>query len=313
MLAEVKSIENALKQILYGCVEHVHATKAALYLSASHDLNEKKYEIVTSYQYNPADRKTVSANDDLVDRLAVKRGPFYVNGLAADQRLADMLFKQGNDRMLVAPFFSRGRMVGFIDMRDKAGKKPFEPVDVHAANAIAEEILNVLASHRLYGLGGIPLVEEAQRKSTLLSAPLIAVPNPASPAKAAQGPVLSPESLKTIEAARSIMSKRQLAPQGGKRTLGESDLEIVRLLLPAALAIPGAVLASFSAVGHIGNPQAIVSIANVTDDALELLKIHLQDWLRQQNQRTSRRRKCSSSIRSDRRSCRSARKRSCRS
>ena len=282
MLAEVKSIENALKQILYGCVEHVHATKAALYLSASHDLNEKKYEIVTSYQYNPADRKSVSANDDLVDRLAVKRGPFYVNGLAADQRLADMLFKQGNDRMLVAPMFSRGRMIGFIDMRDKAGKKPFEPVDVNAANAIAEEIMNVLASHRLYGLGGIPLVEEEQRKSTLLSAPLIAVPN--APGKAAPGPVLSPESLKTIEAARNIMSKRQLAPQGGKRMLGESELELVRLLLPAALAIPGAVLASFSAIGHIGNPQLIVSIANVTDDALELLKIHLQDWLRQQNQ-----------------------------
>ena len=48
MLDEIRSLENAFKQILYGCVEHVHATKAALYLSASHDLNEKKYEIVTS-------------------------------------------------------------------------------------------------------------------------------------------------------------------------------------------------------------------------------------------------------------------------
>jgi hypothetical protein len=121
MLNEVKAIEGTLKQILYGCVEHVQATKAALYLSSSHDLNEKKYEIVTSYQYNVADRKTVTANDDLVDRLSVKRAPFFVNGLGADQRLAEMLFRQGNDRMLATPLFSRGRLVGFIDMRDKPG------------------------------------------------------------------------------------------------------------------------------------------------------------------------------------------------
>ncbi|MFP5246478.1 MAG: hypothetical protein ACLGH0_07260, partial [Thermoanaerobaculia bacterium] len=88
MLPEIKALENQLKQILYGCVEHVHATKAALYLSASHDLNEKRYEIVTSYQYNPADRKSVNANDDLVDRLTVKRSPFFINGLGADQRFA---------------------------------------------------------------------------------------------------------------------------------------------------------------------------------------------------------------------------------
>ena len=138
MLPEIKSLENTLKQILYGCVEHVHATKAALYLSSSHDLNEKTYEIITSYQYNPANRKTLTANDDLVDRLAVKRSTFFVNGVGTDQRFAEMLFRQGNDRLLAAPIFSRGRLVGFIDMRDKAGKKPFEPVDVNAANSIAE-------------------------------------------------------------------------------------------------------------------------------------------------------------------------------
>ena len=33
MLAEIKALEPQLKQIVYGCVEHVQATKAALYLS----------------------------------------------------------------------------------------------------------------------------------------------------------------------------------------------------------------------------------------------------------------------------------------
>jgi hypothetical protein len=281
MLAEVKSLENALKQILYGCVEHVHATKAALYLSSSHDLNEKKYELVTSYQYNPADRKTVTANDDLVDRIAVKRGAFFVNGLAADQRLAEMLFRQGNDRLLVAPIFSRGRLVGFIDMRDKAGKKPFELPDVNAATSIAEQVMQVLAAHKLYGLGGIPVAQETPA-APRLSAPNIAPPS--QPKSAVEsvlqpGQILSPDSLRIIEAARQVMSKRQLGPTGSKRVFGDADLEVVRLLLPAALAIPSAVLACFSAIGHIGNPQMIVSIANVTADAMDALQKHLQEWL----------------------------------
>jgi hypothetical protein len=285
MLAEVKSLENALKQILYSCVEHVRATKAALYLSSSHDLNEKKYEIVTSYQYNPVDRKSVTANDDLVDRLSVKRSAFFVNSIGADQRFAEMLFRQGNDRLLVAPLFSRGRLVGFIDMRDKAGRKPFEAVDVTAANTIADEVLKVLASHKLFGLGAIPLSEEPARLPTLTSAPhLIAIGSATQETTLrADGQLLSAESMKTIEAARTIMSKRQLSPHGDKRVLGDADLEIVRLLLPAALAIPGALLACFSAIGHINNPQAIVSIANVTDDAMEMLQTHLLAWLKRNN------------------------------
>src|SRR5215212_9330237 len=141
MIAELKSIEAQLKQVLYGCVEHVQATKAALYLSASRDLNDKRYELVTHYQYNPADRKVVTANDDLVDRLAVKRSPFFVNGLGTDQRFSEMLFRQGNDRMLAAPLFSRGRLIGFIDMRDEAGRKPFEGPDVQAAQKIADDMI----------------------------------------------------------------------------------------------------------------------------------------------------------------------------
>ena len=76
MLPELKAIEPRLKQILYGAVEHVQATKAALYLPATNDLTEKTYEIVTSYQFADLERRIVRSSDDLVDRLAVKRAPF---------------------------------------------------------------------------------------------------------------------------------------------------------------------------------------------------------------------------------------------
>ena len=284
MLQELKSLEPSLKQILYGCVEHVHATKAALYLSASHDLNDKKYELVTSYQYNPADRKVVTANDDLVDRLAVKRAPFYVNGLATDQRFAEMLFRQGNDRLLVTPLFSRGRLVGFIDMRDKAGKKPFDTPDLAAATKIAEEMIGLLASKNLFGLARIPLSDAPDRVVTVArSAPNMVMPTPAPP-PLRPGEFFSPDAMKAIESARQQMGKRQLAAAPGKRTLGSEELEVVRLLLPAALAIPGAVVACFSAIGHSTTPQLVMALATVTDDGLEVLQDHIREWLRRTNQ-----------------------------
>src|SRR5712691_4653920 len=137
MIHEVKALQDQLKQILYGCVEHVQATRAALYLAATTDLNDKRYELVTSYAFNDAARKMLNATDDLVDRLAVKRNAFFVNGLGTDNRFAEMLFRQGTDRLLAAPLFARGRLLGFIDMRDKAGKKPFENPDLDAARMIA--------------------------------------------------------------------------------------------------------------------------------------------------------------------------------
>ena len=284
MIPEVKALEAQLKQILYDCVEHCHATKAALYLCSTPDLSTKTYELVTAYQFHDANRKVLKANDDLVDRLAVKRNAFFVNGLGADQRLSEILFQQGTDRLLAAPIFSRGRLVGFIDMRDKAGKKPFENPDVDAARRIADDVLSFLGSKNLFGIAPIPIVPAeapAKRVEAPVSAPPISMPGPQT---GPQLQTLSPEAMRAIVAARETLSKRQLASpaQATKRTLTDRDLEVVRLLLPATLAIPGAVLACFTAGSS--RPQQIVAIAIVTDDALQMLQEHLRAWLRRTTQ-----------------------------
>lgn len=266
MLPEVKAIEPALKQVLYHCLEDVQATKAALYLSSSHDLNAKHYEIVTSYQYNSADRKTVGANDDLVDRIVVKRGAFFINGLSADQKFAELLFHQGNDRILVAPLFSRGRLVGFIDMRDKAGRKPFEMKDVEEATKIAEKMLTVLAEHKLFGVAAIQLVEEPTRSQLpgSVRSTVAGVSTSASPAQSRE--TFSEPAMRAIEAARAFFARRQLAQADEKRAANSSDLEQLNLLLPSILATPGAMLACFST-----NAQASVTTAaalGVPDEAV---------------------------------------------
>ena len=285
MLPEIKDLEPQLKEILYGCVEHIQATKAALYLSASSDLNDKRYELVTSYQYNAVDRKVVGANDDLVDRLAVRRNAFYVNGLREDQRLAEMLFRQGTDRLLAAPIFARGRLVGFIDMRDKAGKKPFDSPDIFQAQKIAESMTALLGSKQLFGLAAIPLVEVSPTPKTNVPRVTVAMPLPAT---ALQPDVFTPAATKAIEAARAVMAKRQLAVgTRPRRVLSENELEVIRLLLPAALAIPGAVLAALTAAGQINVTQSVVAIALVTEDAEEVLQRHLQSWLERMNVRAN--------------------------
>jgi HD-GYP domain-containing protein (c-di-GMP phosphodiesterase class II) len=284
MISELKSIEAQLKQVLYGCVEHVQATKAALYLPASRDLSEKRYELVTHYQYNPADRKIVNANDDLVDRLAVKRSPFFVNGLGADQRLAEMLFQQGNDRILAAPLFSRGRLIGFIDMRDKAGRKPFEQADVLAAQKIADAMMNVLAKNKLFGIAPIDLVESTEPSlafKTPHGTPAVALP----PVQPLPRDGVSPAAQHAIDSARQLIARRQLNREAtANRVLGEADLEPVRLVLPAALAIPGAQFGAFSAIGHMNNPQYIVARAAVGDAVRDKLQAHLTTWLKRVNQ-----------------------------
>jgi HD-GYP domain-containing protein (c-di-GMP phosphodiesterase class II) len=285
MLTEVKAIEPTLKQILYGCVEHVQATKAALFISASNDLNDKIYELVTSYQYNDSSRRIVKGTDDLVDRLAVKRNAFFINGLGADQRFSEILFRQGTDRLLVTPLFARGRLVGFIDMRDKAGRKPFDTPDVEAARKIADEVLALLGAKNLFGVGPIALADAPPQRvmPSNIDAQYLATSSP-SAVVAASPHELSRQAMKTIEHAREILAKRQLATSASKRVITDHDLEVVRLLLPAAIAIPGAVLACFSAAGHINNPQAIVAIATVTEDALDLLQDHLRAWLKKTHQ-----------------------------
>lgn len=267
MLPEVKTIEPALKQVLYHCLEHLQATKAALYLSASHDLNAKEYEIATSYQYTVADRARLGANDDLVDRLVVKRGAFFVNGLGSDQRFAEMLFRQGSDRLLATPLFSRGRLVGFIDMRDKAGKRPFEAGDVEEASKIAEQMLQVLSRHNLFGVGAVHLVEEPTRSTTTGGAP---------GSTPQHEPALSAAALRAIEGARQHFARRQLAHAGQVRPATAADVRQLQLLLPSLLAMPGAAVACFTSTDQSA-PVTAATLGPLEPGAVE----HLREQMRQ--------------------------------
>ncbi len=281
MLPEVKAEETKLKQMLYGCVEHIQATKAALYLASTPDLNDKVYELVTSYQFNDPERKVVKDSDEVVDRLVTRRNAFFLNGLGSDNKFSEILFRQSTDRILAAPLYSRGRLVGFIDMRDKAAKKDFAESDVHAAKRIVDEILAFLGSKKLYGIGPVQLVHEPTPRPGRAPAAPRATPG-SSPALDA--PAAPDRAEHAIETAREILSRRQNRAPAVKKQAAEHDAETFRLLLPAALGIPGAVIAAVSVHGSKENPLAVVALAQVADDARTRIEEHLRTILQEADQ-----------------------------
>src|SRR5215471_17451306 len=129
-LIAARTVEPELKRVLYGCFERLKATKASLYLSVTHG-EETTYELVTSYGFTQQARQVIDTKDPIVQRLISSRGPVLINSLAADPRIAEILFAQGNERLLAIPILGRmRRMIGIIDMRDKSGKKPFDDDDL---------------------------------------------------------------------------------------------------------------------------------------------------------------------------------------
>ena len=55
-------------------------------------------------------------------------------------------------------------------------------------------------------------------------------------------------------------------------TLSEAEMNVIREVLRGVLLIPGAVIAAFSAFGHLGGVQEIAARALSTDEALNLLQ-----------------------------------------
>src|SRR5205807_509493 len=96
---------------------------------------------------------------------------------------------------------------------------------------------------------------------------------------------LSPEARKAIEAAREVMSRKQhAAATATKRLITDEDLEIARTLLPAALAIPGALLAALTATRNVREAQTIIASAGMTADANEAMQKHIRGWMERANQ-----------------------------
>ncbi|MBV9494398.1 MAG: HD domain-containing protein [Acidobacteria bacterium] len=278
-LAAARAIEADLKRTLYGCFESMNATKAALYLAVTNN-DESAYELVTSYAYNAAGRQAIDGKDALLQRVLATRKPLVINTIGTDRHIGELLFRQQNERLLAVPIFGRGRrIVGFVDLRDKAGRKPFDDRDVVAAEHVVDEIGKVLQSKELYGVGPVPLVVEppAKRRSSKMRIPAI-VPRESGSHSAVSTDTLSSKAKSIVALARQKMERRSLHVEDRRRILTAEDIENVRVFLPAALALPSAVAGVLTTVGKV-EKQVFVARGEVDQATIKLLRKQIENWL----------------------------------
>ncbi|HEX7707887.1 MAG TPA: HD domain-containing phosphohydrolase [Thermoanaerobaculia bacterium] len=299
MHPDVEELRPKLKEILYDCAVEIRATKAALFLADT----PGHFELVTEFGFRGAIRETADVNDPIVDRCGRGRSAFFVNGLAAEPRFSEILFESSTDRLLVAPLYARGKLIGLIDMRDKGGKQPFEKPDLEKAQAIAERLVELFANknifgHRVITLSNVaqetaPQEREAERPAmagTRAVPPAVPPPleaPPLAPATAAAPPLRTrsarstgrPEGpgLATLVLDARNAASRIVAPV--PETIHESEVTAVREALRSVLLIPGAVIAMFSAFGHLGGLQEIAGRSGVTEEAQRMVQSKLNVWL----------------------------------
>jgi cell pole-organizing protein PopZ len=213
--------------------------------------------------------------------------------------------------------YSRGKLIGVIDMRDKAGKQPFEPADVPKAQNIADRLVELLADKPIFGHRFIALSklsgqhnaaslldEDGGGANISAQPPVREMPNaaPPPPASAPKPKPAAPQTTQPMPVAAPPLAKPEPRPNAHvprlatlviearsaatgilagstQEALSENELAAVRDVLRSILLIPGAVAASFSAFGQMGGVQEIASRSTLNEDAKNMLQSKLNVWL----------------------------------
>ena len=275
----------------------IRATKAALYLL---DQEGRKFALVTEYGFRGHVRAQTDRNDPIIDRCGRGRTPFFINGLTAEPRFSQIMYDGGSERLLAAPIYLRGSLVGVVDMRDKAAKAAFDHTDMPKAQKIADQIASLFANKNPFGLRFIAL-SETEGGATVVTQPLDQSSGGQAPPPVQAKPAAPTPPPRTGEGARPPLEKEKRAPihvpkiatlvvdartraanvvvPPSPESIGENELAAVREVLKSTLMIPGVVTATFSAFGHMGGIQETAAKSTLTDEATNFLQSKLNVWL----------------------------------
>lgn len=274
MSPELSEIEPKLKEILYNCLEQIRATKAALYVAAS---DQQPFTLVTQYGFKEGLRKTVELHDPAIDLLLLKRVPFFLNSIAEDSRFAQTLDSSSTSRLLVAPIYHRGRLYGFVDMRDKAAGKTFEFADAETARAIAQQFIELFADNGIFGLTPDSLVPVVTSSGNIELPRIVSAPSEAvsSYFKASN---------RIVDEAKRYVDRGGLRSRAARRNLTEAQVRGGAVVLPGVLSIPGAVVAALSAFSDLGGTQVVAAKAQVSPEAMDQFQAKLRGWQQKRNE-----------------------------
>lgn len=257
-----EELEPALKEVLYRTLEEIQTTKAALYL-----LDEGRFRLATQYGFRGNQlRESWDANGLPPDILTTKRAPFFINGLATDQRFSEMLYDADTTRLLLAPIYSKGKLVAFLDMRDKARQAPFSEQDLQQITPIIEAFIALFAKHGIYGQVATTAEERREPEITRLHEPS------------------RQKSSGVVEAAQAALSRGVLRQKVAVSGPSDDQVSAAALVLPAVVSMPGVVLAAITPVSRLASVRAVASRGAVSDAALDHLTSRIYGWLRKRGE-----------------------------
>ena len=144
------SCERRAKELLFRFLEELGATKAALYLLEK----EGAFKLAAQYGFGRRDSlvREIPSGHALLDWVRRNRtSPAFLNNAHEDPGLADVVVGAGTAHLLTLPIVISGRLVGFVDARDKGRKALFNAEDIPRARAVGEAIEAFLRELGLYG------------------------------------------------------------------------------------------------------------------------------------------------------------------
>jgi hypothetical protein len=152
--------------------------KAAFYTL---DPGGASFRLKAQFGFSRADLlpERLGRNDPLVNQIYEHREPTFVNHPKQAGKLADTMIQATTTRILTAPLYLDGRIMGLVDVRDKAGRQPFTHDD-------AVEIADLLRRFAIE----VRRLNDAKAEGSLLQAlpPQVERPLEPPPTAGAYGP-----------------------------------------------------------------------------------------------------------------------------
>jgi hypothetical protein len=227
--------QRAFKEVLYRFMGEVHATKAALYCKRP----GQNWVLTAQYGFGRRDRLAERLADDhtLVRMVrAFGEDPRLYNDPSELGGVAGYLADAGTTRLMLVPVVGKAGLIGFVDVRDKGGQRPFAPGDIDLARAIAEDLVRTIEG---------PEPADADR------GPEIEAPAAVPPARFEAPADPSDET-------RALLDDAGLHEINTAATDGLTDPRVVAIALTIASRRSGATLIHERSDAAAINPEAIV-------------------------------------------------------
>ncbi len=128
-------------------------SKAAIYTYDSSGY----FRLKSQFGFTRTDKilERFSRMDPLATHVYEHREPFFINSLRQAGKLVDVLEGASTTTILTAPIYLDGRIIGILDVRDKAGRIPFTHEDVTEISDLLRRFAVLLKRHPQYRPEGI--------------------------------------------------------------------------------------------------------------------------------------------------------------